>query len=50
MLSVTKILYKDFRKHVFLSCSYYDKYKVSTKHFLSALITQSKEHAIAEWE
>ena len=50
MLNVTKILYKDCRKHVFLSCSYYDKYKVSTKHFLSAAITQSVEHATAEWE
>lgn len=50
MLNVTKILYKDRRKHLFLSCSYYDKYKVSTKHFLSAVIMQSTEHATAEWE
>ena len=38
--------YKHSRKHLFLSCSCYDKYKVSTKHFLSAVITQSAEHAM----
>ena len=49
-MNVKEISYKHSRKYLFLSCSCYDKYKVSTKHFLSAVITQSAEHAIAEWE
>ena len=49
-MNVDEISYKHSRKHLFLSCFYYDEYKVSTKHFLSAAIMQYLEHATAEWE
>ena len=49
-MNVKEISYKHSRKHLFLSCFYYDEYKVSTKHFTSVVITQSAEHAAAEWE